>query len=127
MFDALRVFVKSSMGDKNWPATKSALKGIEQAGGEVRPFTDQMRAALRERNEEILAEVAASDAVADGEAFVARARAAADRWSQSLDELGYDKDVDYADFTDWYEPDKVDLEPYLEKLFGEVLLPHRPS
>jgi hypothetical protein len=68
--------------------------------------------------EEILAQAEGSDVVTE----------AAEKWLRIItEELGYDEDVSYAELGGWYEKDKLDLDPYLDRLRDELFDAHRPA
>lgn len=108
--------------------TKDALRAAEESGGSVSELGPEAEEALQAENEKILADVAGSDGLSDGDAFVDTVTGSADKWLKIVtDELGYPADVSYAEFGSWYQRDKVDLEPYLNRLWQDVMLEQRPS
>ncbi len=92
------------------------------------PFADDARTALQAANDKIVDAIAENPpAVGDGQAFVGTVRDTADKWSGIVTELGYTNETDYNGFATWYSPDKIDIQPYVERFYEEILLPHRPS
>lgn len=64
----------------------------------------------------------------DGNAVVEGFLAASDKWEAIVAELGYaELDPGWANFGAWYEPGKVDIDPFVDRLFEEILLPNRPE
>lgn len=111
----------------HWAGDQSALKSAAKAGGGVHGFDTDAREALQAKNDELLEQVTNSKDLSDGDTFAQTAKDSADKWTKILtEELGYE-DVSCADFADWYERDKVDVKPYLDRLWEEVMAEHRPS
>ena len=120
-------FVTGSIQGKIWPVTVESTASIQQYGGRIVPFSDDARAAVQAANEKIVNAIADNPAVDDGQAFVSTVRGTADKWSGIVSELGYTNETDYNGFATWYTPEKIDITPYVERFYEEILLPHRPS
>ncbi|QOS58078.1 TRAP transporter substrate-binding protein DctP [Thermobifida fusca] len=128
MWDRLDVFLSSNISDKIWPNIVEASKQVADAGGSIEVFEEDARKALNDVNAELLEELSTTPAIEDGDAFVARIKDASAKWSTIVeDELGYTNETDYNGFAEWYTEDAVDLDPYVAKVFEEILLEHRPS
>ncbi|MFD0658774.1 type 2 periplasmic-binding domain-containing protein [Thermocatellispora tengchongensis] len=126
-YDRLDVFVKGNIEDKIWPNTVEAVKQVKKANGSVETFSDDARAAVKKANDGILQELRSNTAVGDGDAFVDAVQAASARWLTLIKDLGYENETDYNGFADWYTAGKVDLDPYVNKLFEEIFLKQRPA
>lgn len=124
MWDRLDVFIEGSM-DKIWEGTVDASATIAQFGGSAEPFVDDARDALITKNEAIVDDLA--ETAPGGDEFVSRARDASEQWKATVADLGYENAVDYAGFAEWYSPEKLDATAFVDALFAEVLLEHRPS
>ncbi|MGX6509225.1 TRAP transporter substrate-binding protein DctP [Rhodococcus sp. SJ-2] len=124
MWDRLDVFVEGSM-NKIWEGTVDASATIAQFNGSAEPFADDARDVLIAKNETIVDGLA--ETAPGGDEFVQRVRDAASKWKTTVTDLGYDGAVDYAGFADWYSPEKLDTAAFVDELFAEVLLEHRPS
>jgi len=124
LWDRLDVFVEGSL-NKIWEGTVAASATIAQRGGTAGGFTDDARAALRAQNEVILADLEQNGPA--GAEFVERSRQTAERWKSTVTDLGYENAVDYAGFAQWYSPEKLDVTAFVDTLFDEILLEHRPS
>lgn len=127
LWDRLDAFVTGSIQGKIWPVTVESTASIQQYGGRIVPFSDDARAAVQAANEKIVNAIADNPAVDDGQAFVSTVRGTADKWSGIVSELGYTNETDYNGFATWYTPEKIDITPYVERFYEEILLPHRPS
>lgn len=127
-WDRLDVYIESNITEKIWPVTAEAVSAVKENGGVVQAFASDARAALQAANEDLLDELREASGL-DGDALVEGSLAAADEWSQIIAELGYGEfDVEYQDFDElWEGGDAIDLDAYIERLFDEVFLPHRPS
>ncbi|MFD6892943.1 C4-dicarboxylate ABC transporter substrate-binding protein [Rhodococcus sp. NPDC060086] len=124
MWDRLDVFIEGSM-NKIWEGTVDASATITQFDGSAEPFADDARDALITKNETIVDDLA--ETAPGGAEFVSRARDASEQWKTTVAELGYENAVDYAGFAEWYSPEKLDTTAFVDALFAEVLLEHRPS
>jgi len=126
LFDRLDVFLESSVKN-TWAAIAGAVTAIDEAGGGFQPFADDAKERLQEANEGFLDELRSSAAVDDPEGFVSLAEESADKWSEIVTgDLEYEDRDDYLDFAQWFEDEDVDLQPYAQRVFEEVLLDHRP-
>lgn len=124
MWDRLDVFIEGSM-NKIWEGTVDASATIAQFNGSAEPFAADARGALITKNEAIVDDLA--ETAPGGGEFVSRARDASEKWKATVADLGYENAVDYAGFAEWYSPEKLDTAAFVDALFAEVLLEHRPS
>ncbi|MGW5382202.1 TRAP transporter substrate-binding protein DctP [Nocardia sp. NPDC003963] len=126
LWDRLDIFLAAAIEDKIWPVTANAMRKIEQYGGAVVPFSDDARAAVRKVNDAIVEKRADDPALLDGRAFVNAVREKSAKWSDIVADLGYRNETDYNGFADWYKPGKIDIAPYVQRVFEEILLDRRP-
>lgn len=127
MWDRLDAFVTGSIQGKIWPVTVESVSQIQQYGGTIEPFADDAREAVQETNNRIVDAIAGNTGLEDGDAFVTTIRESADKWSTIVEELGYTNETDYNGFADWYSPEKLDIEPYVQRVYEEIFLQYRPS
>ena len=127
MWDRLDVFLTSNIEGKIWPNTVAAVKEAKAAGGSFGPFDPAAKSAIQGANDELLDKLAGTDAIADPAAFVASVEDSAKTWRAAVDELGISGEASYEEFDTWYSDGKVDAAAYVEKLYEEVFLPHRPE
>lgn len=127
LWDRMKTFISGSIEDKIWPITVEAVDAIRAAGGSVQAFDPELRAKLQETNKSIVNDLAKNSTFEDGAQFAANAEELADKWSKIIADLGYTNESDYNGFADWYAPGKIDIGPFVDKLFEEVFLPNRPS
>lgn len=128
MFDRMDVFIKANIVDKIWPSTVEASNQTREAGGSIEVLADDARDKLNEANDALLDKLRTNKAVGDGDAFVERVQEASDKWKKIVtDELGFENEVDYNGFGSWYSEEKLDIDPYVERVFEEIFLDHRPS
>ncbi|WP_408898195.1 TRAP transporter substrate-binding protein DctP [Nocardioides sp. R1-1] len=127
LWDRLDIFVASNIEDKIFVNNAQMAQDVAKFDGSIQPFDDDARTALQEKNEELLAKIAQSEAVGDGEAFVRSMQDANDEWDEKVAGYGFE-DVGYADFGTWFaeNKDSVDLSEYTEAVM-EILSAHRPS
>lgn len=124
LWDRLDVFVEGSL-NKIWDGTVDASATIAQFGGSAQTFADDAREALKAKNESIVENLATT--APGGEEFVERVRDRAAAWRTTVVDLGYENDVDYGGFAEWYSPEVLDVTAFVEALFDEVMVAHRPS
>lgn len=126
MFDRLDVYLKAGMNG-NFDAMAKAIEAIDEQGGGFAKFDSAAERALGAANDKMLDEARASDVLANGSGFVDLALESAERWESIAAELGYPDTADYGDFVSWWESDDADLQPFVDKMFEEILLAERPS
>ncbi|WP_455901084.1 TRAP transporter substrate-binding protein DctP [Rhodococcus gordoniae] len=124
LWDRLDVFVEGSL-NKIWDGTVDASATIAQFGGSAQTFADDAREALKAKNESIVANLATT--APGGEEFVERVRERAAAWRTTVADLGYENTVDYGGFAEWYSPEALDVTAFVDALFDEVMVAHRPS
>lgn len=124
LWDRLDVFVTGSM-NKIWEGTVNASATVAEHGGSVEPFAEDARATLNATNEAILQSL--TDQAPGGAEFVDRARATSERWRTVVTDLGYENEVGYSEFAQWYSPEKLDVTTFVDALYDEVLLERRPA
>lgn len=127
LWDRMKTFISGSIEDKIWPITVEAVDAIRAAGGSVQAFDPELRAKLQETNKSIVNDLAKNSTFEDGAQFAANAEELAAKWSKIVADLGYTNESDYNGFADWYAPGKIDIGPFVDRLFEEVFLPNRPS
>lgn len=103
-----------------------AVEQMEANGGEWLTFDEDLQALLAAENEEILADIAASEYF-DGEDLVARAEAASAAWEARVNELGYVDEGPNSTFPEWFTPGgPYDAESWFNAVVTEVLGKHSP-
>ncbi|MEV0494012.1 hypothetical protein [Streptomyces atratus] len=100
-----------------WPRSR------QRQDGAFTRLDEPARAALAATNEEVLHGLRAST-VRDGEELVEESTAAAERWTDKVEDLGFDQDVDYSTFTEWWD-DSDDLSTYTDTVMTNGFGPHR--
>lgn len=126
LFDRLDAFMVSNF-ESVWQVISEVTTAYSEAGGGVSEYDEEARQAIAERNAERLEELRGSDAVADADAFIDTVESSIDKWHGVItDDLGYEE-VAYDDFAAYYEGNEIDLQPLVDAIFEEILLPHRPS
>lgn len=126
LFDRLDVFLESSIKG-TWQASARAVDAILKAGGSFQEYAPDAAQALRAANEQLLQQARANSALGDGGAFVDRVKASSDKWSQKVVDLGYQDVDDFVKFAELINQNPPDLRPFIDAVFQEILLPHRPS
>ncbi len=130
MFDMMPNYLSG----ESFNAVNSVLLSAEKArenGGSMEFLNAESEKALVEANKEILKQVEESPNV-DGAAMNRNVSDAIEKWTGIAEELGYEEKGEVTDFADWYEGssdfnDREYLQPFADRLYEEVILPHRPS
>ncbi|MBK1787321.1 TRAP transporter substrate-binding protein DctP [Prauserella cavernicola] len=127
MFDRLDVFYEASL-ESGLESFKSALQQVESSGGDVVDLSADAEAALTEANDRIREQTRHNDKVSDPDGMVDALAGAVERWGRITEEMGYrDGKPGYADFAAEYEPGSIDVSPFVDRLFSEVLREDRPG
>lgn len=50
-----------------------------------------------------------------------------DKWTAIVEEEGYEDFEDWSDLTAVSDGEEIDFGPFVQRVFEEVYLPHRPS
>jgi TRAP-type C4-dicarboxylate transport system substrate-binding protein len=100
---------------------------IKEHNGSFSGYDDAAREALRRANDEMLAGLAASSAVADPGAFVDRARQTATEWRSVPSSLGFSNSADFAGFDSWYTTTKPNTMLFAQRMYQDIFLPLRPQ
>lgn len=127
LWDRMDVFMKSNIEDKIWPNIVAAAKKAKASGGGFKTFAPDAAKAINKANAGILKKSRSTKAVKDGDTFVDGVTSAASSWKKTVEGLGYEKTDDYGAFAASYKAGKIDLDPYVKKVFEKIFLPHRPS
>lgn len=125
-WDKLDIFLGENITVKIWPNTAEAQAQVEAADGKFSNFEPAARKAIQDVNASVIEGLRGSSAL-DGDALVDAAEAAATGWTKSVEDLGYDPSVGYADFAEWADGGNTDISDYLETVMKEIFLPNRPS
>jgi TRAP-type C4-dicarboxylate transport system substrate-binding protein len=125
-WDKIDVFMDVNVDAKIWPNTADAVSQAHEGGGSVKTFDDETRETLQGTNEELLEALRGTSAL-DGDALVDGAQEAADKWQGIVEELGYEDEVDYDGFDEWYNPDELKADEWAQRLMEDVFNEHRPS
>lgn len=111
-----------------WAEMVAGFQQLAEANGEVQQFDAEATAKLAEINEGLLAAARESSWWDDPNAVVDRMIETNSKWAEIIEELGYnDVDQGYLGFQDWYSAEAVDLKPFTDRIYSEILLPHRPQ
>lgn len=127
MYDGQKAFLRGWF-DAQLELTAQGVKNMTEAGGGPILMDDESAAAIRAANESLIESIRTSPALPDAEAKVAEAQELSEKWDRLLEELGYtEKDTGYDGVVDLEASGDLDVEPYLDRLFEEVLLAGRPE
>ncbi|MBM9465580.1 TRAP transporter substrate-binding protein DctP [Aeromicrobium sp. YIM 150415] len=125
LFDRIDAFIESNL-ESVWQTISEAVGAMQDAGGGITEYPAEVRDAIAEINEARMESLRDTDAVADGDAWIDDLNASIESWDDTLVEL-YGEEIAYDDFPAEWSPGETDLQPYIDAIFDEVLLDHRPS
>lgn len=126
LFDRLDAFLESNF-ESVWQVISEVTAAYTEAGGGISEYDDDARDEIAKLNDARLDELRGTDAVADGDEFIDSVEKSIDKWHTKLTgDLGYEE-VPYDDFADFYKDGDIDVQPLIDAVFEEILLPHRPS
>ncbi|GAA4282677.1 hypothetical protein GCM10022261_02080 [Brevibacterium daeguense] len=103
----------------------AGVKQLKEAGGEIGPMADDSDQQIGDTNEELLSAIEESGVI--GSDVAQRSAESVEKWKQVAEELGYTEEGGFEDLDEWFDPDEYDFQPFAERLFDEVVLPHRPN
>ncbi|GAA4282641.1 hypothetical protein GCM10022261_01720 [Brevibacterium daeguense] len=98
---------------------------IRDAGGGFHEMSPELQADLGDASTKLIEEQMESGLVPED--APGALSDAYDRWFAVAEELGYTDDGGMGDFDTWFDADSVDLDPFSEKVYEELFLPHRPT
>lgn len=126
LFDRLDVFIETNIRT-SWDAMVQGVNTIRNAGGTITEFGPDARERLQSVNQRELELLKQSRGFEDPRTAITEWTDTAAEWSTTVRELGYDENMTYTEFADFYDDDAIDLKPYVDALFEEILLQHRPT
>ncbi len=124
IFDSLQQAVQEGLAlavDTNY----LGVKGAKENGGEVAEYGPEATEVIVETNDELMADVVEGGVLGDD--FEGRMGESLDKWTGVVEELGYEDGGTTADMDTWYTEGDVDFAPIAERLFEDVVAPHRPE
>jgi TRAP-type C4-dicarboxylate transport system substrate-binding protein len=125
IWDSMSVYFEENITVKAWPNLAGVATEVAANGGSFRSLDGKARAALVEANKAVLDDLRGSSAL-DGEALIDDATAAAEKWAGAVAELGFDLEVDYGTFAEWWDG-SVDISQYTDTVMTDVFGPQRPE
>jgi TRAP-type C4-dicarboxylate transport system substrate-binding protein len=126
LFDRLDVWYEENLYAL-WESTAAGLQTATDNGGTIGGFDEDAAQAITEANGNITESMRQDERFSDADEVVTSAIESAEEWEAKVADLGYTYDVEFDEFSAWFSRDKVDLQPYLDALFEDVLTPHRPE
>ncbi|GAA4284340.1 hypothetical protein GCM10022261_18710 [Brevibacterium daeguense] len=125
VFDSMQdEFIQSRRGDLG--GNYVAAQTVREQGGSFKEMDQELQDRLKE----------SSVGLVDGEVEEGRLPegatqdipASMEEWRGVAQELGYKDEGTFADYDEWYDMEDEDfIDPFGERYFEEVMLPHRPS
>lgn len=104
------------------------LLGVEEAnavGGEVTTYDEDVL-ELIEENRQAEMQTVLEDGLL-GEDIDTRMTESIEKWTGIVEELGYEDGGSWEELPEWFDPEEFDAEPYVNRLYEEVISEHRPG
>ncbi|GAA4282804.1 hypothetical protein GCM10022261_03350 [Brevibacterium daeguense] len=101
---------------------------IEEAkakGGEVAEFGPEAKDVIATSNEDLMQQVVESGTLGDD--LEGRMAASLEKWTGVVEELEYVDGGETSEMDEWYTEGEVDFAPISQRLFEDVVVPHRPG
>lgn len=121
IYDQLEVYINGQFE----VSTRDYLDAMEDFSGGFHTVDDETEASLDATVEALRTEVENSDAL-DGAQLIADYDAAQEKWTQVVEELGYEDNGNWAVFAENLEGEPIDFAPLAERMMVDIYLEHRP-
>jgi len=96
-----------------------------EAGGHFQPMDQDTQQVIDETQQELVQQAVESGEISEEQ--VARAQELAEYWSGQAEELGLVDGGTLENFEEWHDPADFDFTPFMERVYEEVHLQHRPT
>lgn len=104
------------------------MRAVEYAtenGGEIETFSDDVLDLIDENRQASMDEAMENGLL--GEDIETEMAETVEKWEGIVSELGYEDGGSFPEMPEWYDPEEFDAEPYVDRLYEEVVSQHRPS
>jgi TRAP-type C4-dicarboxylate transport system substrate-binding protein len=102
-----------------------AVEQAKGAGGTVAPMdseTEELMSEIQAEQVEALIEEGRLE-----EDVVDQIYASAEKWTAVAEEMDLEESGDFEEMDEWWSDGAVDFQPFADRVFEEVVLPHRPE
>jgi TRAP-type C4-dicarboxylate transport system substrate-binding protein len=124
IFDQMAEVFKHSRRS-NINANAEAAKVALEKGGGFESFDEETEQALVEASNGLAAEQVEAGLVSEG--FDQQITDALEKWRGVVEEMGLADEGGFEDLADWHDDEAVDLMPFSERVYEEVMMEHRPQ
>lgn len=124
IFDQMTVVFKNSRRSNINGNVEAAQIAREQGGG-FEQMDEEVARGLVEASEGLVADEIDSGAVPEG--FETEITEALEKWRGVAEELELGDEGDFSNVDEWHDDDAVDLMPFAERVYEDVMVAHRPS
>lgn len=104
---------------------REAVAAAKEQGGEIEQFGDRVLDLIDENRRTSMDDAVASGLLGDD--IDTRTDSVVEKWEGVVSELGYEDGGTLTDMDDWFDPESFDSQPYVDRLYDEVISQHRPS
>lgn len=122
IYDQLEVYINGQFE----VSTRDYLAAMDDFSGGFHTVDDETEEALDATVEALREDVESSDAL-DGTKLIADYDAAQEKWTQIVEELGYEDNGNWSDFAENLDGESIDFSPLAERMMEEIYLEHRPA
>jgi TRAP-type C4-dicarboxylate transport system substrate-binding protein len=124
IFDAWQAaFLQSTAYTVN--DNKRAVEEANKRGGQVEQFSDEVLELVAGNRQESMDRVVEAGRLGDD--IETRMVDTVEKWENTLAELGYEDGGTLTDMDQWFSEEEFDSEPFVSRLYEEVISKHRPS
>lgn len=103
----------------------NAVSLAKEQGGEIERFDEGVLDLIADNRRSSMDKAVASGGV--GDSVDTRMADVVEDWERIVTDLGYEDGGTLADMDEWFDPEAFDSQPYVDRLYEEVISRHRPS
>lgn len=105
--------------------TAAAAEAARENNGSFEAMDDDLTELLRAQSDEFMNELVADGVVL--ESFADDINESNEKWLGIVEELGLGDEGGFEDFDEWHDSTEVDLAPYVDRVYEEVMVDNRPE
>ena len=103
----------------------NAVAAAKEHGGEIEQFGDEVLDLIGENRRSSMDDAVESGLLGDD--IDTRATRVVEKWEGAVSDLGYEDGGTLTDMDEWFDRESFDSQPYVDRLYDEVISQHRPN